>query len=322
MGHKLKHFFGALLACLFLLVASPPPAYANDLGAVLDGMRWGQSHADVLAYAERKLTLEFNTKSSDSDTYKRDKMRQQLSQDLQKIAETYRSFDEGQNSGLELSMVSGEFVKGNGESVLWMKDKFATRYYFFINDQLYKVAVAYDPDYLQNVGFEEFLGSVAKKYGDQKELLEDDLGQLIEGTWEKGGVRLRVRNFSATYQAFLMVFTDMGLESKVAAVHDKARKERSSPAVSSEIDSLAMAEGTLLDDDPNELRFNLMGSLTPEEAAAAEKQLNAANAANAKGGANKGGKKPTGGAAGKPSKAERNLKGVQATKAGQDVIIY
>lgn len=323
MGQKLKRFFWALLTCLFLLAAELPAAHANDLDAVLDGLEWGQTHEQVLEYAERKLMIDFEAKAADVDTYKRDKMRKQYKQDLEKIQATYKGLDAGQNSGLELSIVSEEFVKGNSESVLSMKDKVATRYYFFVNDQLYKVAVAYDPDYLQNVGFEDFLGSVAKKYGEQKELLEDDLGQLVEGSWEIGGTRLRVRNQSATYQAFLMVFTDTALESKVAAVHAKARQDRSGPAVSGEIDSLAMADGTFIEDEGESVKFDLMGSLTPEEAAAAEKQLNANGGGGTKGNtpsgkSDKGDKKSNK----KPTKAERNLKGVQATKAGQDVIIY
>jgi hypothetical protein len=322
MGSKLQRFCLALLAALFLLVATLPQASANDLDAVLDDMKWGQSHEDVVKYAERKLMMEFELKAADVDTFKRDKLRQQYKQDAQKVAETYKVLAAGENSGLELSIVSGEFVKGNSESVLSMKDKVATRYYFFVNDQLYKVAVAYDPEYLSNVPFDEFLGSVAKKYGEQKELLEDDLGLLIEGTWEVGGTRLKVRNQSATYQAFLMTFTDIALENKVAAVHEKARQDRTGPSVSSEIDSLAMDGDSFIEDSGAEVKFNLMGSLTPEEAAAAEKQLNANATTDSKGGTTSGKGEKSAKKAGKPTKAERNLKGVQATKAGQDVIIY
>lgn len=326
MRAVLRQIMLVLLASLLLLAAVPPlSAYAEgegeQLAGVLETLTWGAPHEDVLKYAEAKLTAEFDKKAKDADTYKRDKLRQQLRQDVQKVAETYKELKAGQNSGLELSIVSGEFIKGNNESVLSMRDKVATRYFFFIDDRLYKISVAYDPEYLNGINFEDFLGSVAKKYGEQKELLEDDIGALVQGVWETDGTRLRVHDQTGTYKAFLMTFSDIELENKVAAAHDAANKARSGPEVSSDIDDLAMADGTSITDEGEAVKFDLTGSLSPEEAAAAEAQLKASGvgvktdgttAKSSKGSSKKG----------KPTKAERNLKGVQATKAGQDVIIY
>ena len=217
---------------------------ASSLDRVLGPMQWGIGHEEALALINAQMMEAYKEEARELyDTAQRDRLRRTVSKRVKTIEASYRELKKGAPSGLELSIVYDEQAKGNGESFLTIRDAAATRYLFFVNDALYKVSVAYNPQVVDGVDFMTFLGSVANKYGPQKETLEDDLAQVVVAVWEKEGTRLKVKD-RPEYGAFLMTFTDMALELKVAAAHEQVLTAYlSEPEVGGDILSIK-CEGT------------------------------------------------------------------------------
>jgi len=238
----------ALLAVVAMLLLWPSTGHAQEpLDSILDGSTWGSSHELILDDLKGQLRIEFETQAINIvDARKLDELRRDFDKRHKKVEDSYRVLDKGNKSGLEVSIVFDEYAKGNGESVLIVRDKIAMRYMFFVNDQLYKVAVAYNPSYLDAVDFESFLAGVVSKYGDPSETFVDDFDEITDAIWDDGTTRLYVKNRMQHYNAFLMTFTFGNLEDSVSAVHKdvKAAYEKGM-ASSTNVDSLTDDSGDL-----------------------------------------------------------------------------
>ena len=329
-----RTLLGTLFCLAFIAWPTIASADGSSLDSVLKGLDWGMSHEDVLSATKKQMMAEYKKEAKEVyDTAERDRLRKSTTERFDLVQKSYRELSNNDKSGLEVSIVYDEYAKGNNEAALLVRDKIATRYLFFVNDQLYKISVAYNPDYVGDIEFMPFLGSVSKKYGAQKETFEDDLAQIVEAVWEKGGTRLRVKDRSMGYEAYLMTFTDKGLESKVEDLHKKIQDEYlSEPTVGDEIAGL---KNENINDDElggydaaadllgEETDFNLEGHLSPEEQAALKGKIGDGNKSGAKGGGTSGEvKKVKNKKRRRKSKKKQKLDGIEATKGGGDVIIY
>jgi len=238
----------ASLSAIALLLAFAGTASAeSDLDSVLDthDLTWGMTSKQVLKKIEEHVMNEYEEEAAKvSQHRKKDMLRRKAEKRFERIAKSHKEFKSGKRSGLEVSVVADEFVPDNNESVIVVKDDKATRYYFFVHDKLYKLAIAYDPNYIGNLSFDTFAKHVAKKYGSAKKEKKDADGFFVQAIWEDGsGNRLRVDDKWQTYETYLMAFSDTNLESQVAEKHAAAIDKRyAEPAVSSDIESLTEGE--------------------------------------------------------------------------------
>lgn len=247
MQRVARVFVLAMVAMLALSLASST-AFAKKskksskpLGGILNGLEWGQSKDKVMERLAEIIMEEFALKGADiSDMGKRDRLKKQYDKRVERIGKSHKVFKSSERSGLEVSIVASEFVPDNSESVLVVREEIATKYYFFLNDELYKVAVAYDPDYIGELAFDSFVAAVTKKYGDPADEGVDEEGYFIMASWEDAeGTRLRVNNAADLYDTYLMSFSNMEREALVAEKHDAANSKRVvEPSVSADIDAL------------------------------------------------------------------------------------
>lgn len=217
-----------------------------ELTSVLDELEWGMSSKDVLKRLDARIWATFEAETADTaDIGKKDKVRKQYKQRADKLVESFKELKSASRSGLEVSVVSDEFVLDNNESVVVVREDIATRYYFFVNDKFYKLAIAYDPSYIGDLAFDSFIAAVATKYGKPNTEVTDEEGFFAQAIWESNGSRLRVDDKWHTYDTYLMAFTDINLESSVKAKHEAAIRARyTEPEVGADIS--ALTEG---DDD-------------------------------------------------------------------------
>lgn len=214
---------------------------AAELDEVLGPVSWGAPHLEVCKSVEDQIMADFkNAAKNVVDVAKRDAMRRRYESDFDSIKQSFRPLKDRTSSGLTASIVSDEFVEGNGEAVLVVPDEMMTRYYFFVDNQLYKIAIAYTPEALKGVSFLDFIALFAKRYGMAFTESYDADDFLTSVVWESEGTRLRVEDHIPIYKTFLVVFTDVTLEAKVADKHAAAKAEREAQwaATSAELEDL------------------------------------------------------------------------------------
>lgn len=215
------------------------------LEVALEPLKWGDTKEQVI---EKLRDKELAALPEDAKLRNDKILMQQARKDiLDRSAELEKSYVRfnGDKSGFEVSVIAEEFTDRNGEAMLRVKDKVAQRFYMFADGQLYKMVVAYNKDYLQDVGFEAFASQTARKYGrpvatDYAEIFgEEELTQVV---WEDARTELRVENKREFFGTYVMVFSDRDRVKKMQASGKKFggsdRKGKAPDELSAEVAAL------------------------------------------------------------------------------------
>lgn len=220
----------SLLTCLIVSVmamsfSTPAQAQSGDrqaIAAVLGDIEWGERKDSVLG----KVRAEMLANVSKDEELRRDRVlmqqaRARVLEDMKVVEESYKRL-QGERTGYEVSVITGEFTANNGESVLRVRDQVAQRFYFFLDGSLYKLVVAYNPDYIRNVGFEAFISQAARRYGRPEAVDYGQVGgeeSLVLARWEDGHSELRIQNKKEFFATYTMSFTDLGTLRRLQAAN-------------------------------------------------------------------------------------------------------
>lgn len=259
----MKKYLSAILAVLFtvscgsavMLVsdyadAKPKNAASKDskkatVSASLGNLKWGMSSNDCKKIVGDKIMDDFRTKSEgNSDLSYVDNLRKTHTDRVESMQKSYLQLTRDNSAMLSASIVGDEFMPDAGEALLTSREDNATRYYFFKDDKLYKMAIVYDSAYLGPIAFDTFCATTEQKYGKAKDEIWDDDGNFLASVWTDGNVKLTVKNKYVSYSTVLMVYTDDAVEKTLTAKH-KAYFDslNAGPEVSSEIDALTADSG-------------------------------------------------------------------------------
>lgn len=217
------------------------PAAKPTLAQSLGDLKWGMSSEQAKKIIAEKIMDDFRAKTEgNSDLSFVDNTRKAHAQRVENMQKSYMVLTRENSSSLGVSIVGDEFMPDNNESLIIQSEDIATKYYFFKDDKLYKMAVVYDSSYLGPVAFDTFCATTAQKYGPAQKEIWDDEGTFMESIWtDKSDVKLVVKNKHSSYSTFLMVFVDDSVESKLQANHKAYFASlNSGPEVSSAIDAL------------------------------------------------------------------------------------
>ena len=212
-----------------------------SLSQILGKLKWGMSAEDTKKILADKIMDDFRAKANgNSDLVFVDNLRQTYSDRAENMQKSFLMLTRENSTSLGVSIVGEEFMPDNGESLLTQREDFATKYFFFKDDQLYKIAVVYDSAYLGPVAFDSFCATTAEKYGPATKEIWDDDGNFNESIWtDKSPVKLTVKNKYSSYNTFLMVFVNDSVESSLVAAHKAYFASlNAGPEVSSDIDAL------------------------------------------------------------------------------------
>ena len=319
-----------LLTLVSVLLVIPSLAFAGGktdvpLDTILEGISWGASKAEVLEGLESIINQQRDTELQGIvDIGKQDQIRKRFRDRFSTIKDSYRDLAAGERSGLRVSIVADEFVEGNNEAVLVVREEIATKYYFFYNDQLYKIAVAYNPAYIDNMHFDAFVEAATDKYGTPLKEDTDEEGFFTASYWlDHNGNQLRISDHSNNYDSFLMVFSSESISQEVEPVHTASIEKRyAAPEVSSDIGDLvgddeegelSSAASAILQE---EVDVDLMAGLPEEERLAMEEEKKKQEEAEEKKKKKKKRDKK------KRDKKKRDKKDKKDEKNGTGIIIY
>jgi hypothetical protein len=202
--------------------AGAPNAAPTELEKLKGDFKWGMSPDEVLAKMIQKVesTYDERLKKTATDPARQDRVRKEMRAETEKVKQHSLVKFEGQKSGYDVSIIDQEFSHSTGESMLVATEENARRFFFFANDRLFKMFIAFDKDMLQGKSFKEFGGLMQARFGKAKEVHVDERTKagvsrkLDHYLWNsKGGDVLRLVDRSAFYDVYCLVI----YEGRVAA---------------------------------------------------------------------------------------------------------
>ncbi|RAL23493.1 hypothetical protein DL240_04850 [Lujinxingia litoralis] len=282
-----KFNFLAILA-LFMLAISAPASAEDGIAAMLGDIEWGDSRQDVVEKLRTQMLAELrNDERLRNDRVAMQRERQRALDRARAVEDSHTQL-QGARTGYEVSIIAGEFKKDNREELLRVRDEMAQRYYLFVDGKLYRVVVAYNRDYVANVGFETFLSQASRRYGrpvstDYGEIFGEEV--LVRARWEDGSSELRVEDKREFFGTFAMVFSDRQMISQLRSANRLASSEEQGQGEVSErvralqrsesVDRHAGAVDSLLGGDTTVDLSAGRPDYSEEDAAAAEAQARA-----------------------------------------------
>ncbi len=204
-------------------------AEVNKLKAVRLGdpkagiFKWGMSPEQVIAEEKGSIEARYQPKiaQASQDPGKQQRLRDQMDREVTELKKSYTKF-EGQKSGWDVSIIGPEFQQNTAEAVLVTKEDLWTRYFFFFEDRLYKMFLAFNKDAIAGKSFGDFAKSMEAKYGHAKAVYRDEKTKggvrhlLDHYEWSAaGGDRLKLVDRSDFYGVYCLVLMDGNTNERV-----------------------------------------------------------------------------------------------------------
>src|SRR4051812_24284714 len=153
----------------------------NKLKAVRFGdpkagmFKWGMKPEEVqqLVRVQVEKKYEPRIKQAAQDPGKQQRIRDEKERELGAVKKSFTKFD-GAKTGWDVSIIGPEFDQNTGEAVLVTKEDMWTRYFFFFEDGLYKMFLAFNKDALGDKTFADFGRDREGIYGRAKEVYRDE----------------------------------------------------------------------------------------------------------------------------------------------------
>lgn len=203
-------------------------AEVNKLKAVRLGdpkagtFRWGMKPDEVMGLVKTSVDKKYEPriKQASQDPGKQQRIREEQTRELNAVKKSFAKF-EGQKTGWDVSIVDKEFQQNTGEAMLVVKEDVWTRYFFFFEDGLYKMFLAFNKDAIEGKSFADFGKDMERKYGRGKEVFREEKikggvrRSLDRFDWAAGGDRLQLVDRSAFYDVFCLVLFDGSTASRL-----------------------------------------------------------------------------------------------------------
>jgi hypothetical protein len=183
---------------------------------------WGMKPEEVMAQVRLGIEAKYQARieAAAQDPGKQQRIRDEMNREVTAVKKSYTKFD-GQKSGWDVSIVGPEFEQNTGEAVLVTKEDQWTRYFFFFENGLYKMFLAFNKDALQGKSFGDFGKSLEAKYGNAKAVYRDEKTKggmhhaLDHLAWSAGGDRLKLVDRSEFYGVYCLVLYDAATQDRV-----------------------------------------------------------------------------------------------------------
>src|SRR5262245_20684568 len=185
--------------------------------------KWGMKPEEVMAQVKTAVEAKYEPRieKARQDPGLQQRIRDELQKELTAVKKSYTKF-EGQKSGWDVSIIGPEFQQNTSEAVLVTKEDIWTRYFFFFEDGLYKMYLAFNKDAIGGKSFAEFGKSMEAKYGNAREVYRDDktrggvVHKLDHYEWSAGGGdRLKMIDRSEFYGVYCLVLYDGSVQDRV-----------------------------------------------------------------------------------------------------------
>ena len=250
------------------------PTQVNSLASHLDGLRWGLSHAEVTkTFTENGglIWKDYDEKLAKARVGpEMTAIENEREQAKQAFARSFIEFKDTP-TGYDATGIRGEYTYRNRESLMWVSRHGKKRYFFFINDRLWKM---YDEVSLSESGLmgKSYIDAVNKTNGDlgaQGRIQGADPAKGISATtvdWKDGSSHLRLVDRSGGDKVVAVVIEDNGTLGNLASL--RTNKAEDPTAIDPTI--AAVTKGGL--SDPNAAKAAGSSSAPAKKAPAPKKK--------------------------------------------------
>lgn len=184
----------------------------SGVSAILGLLDWGATAEQVLGTLKDGIDERYGEQLKETtDPIEIDRLLKKKAEEFKSVEQTYVRFT-GERTGYETSIIEREYEDAQDESVLRIDRRDAQHYYFFKHERLWKILVAYHAGVTRRTGFNDFVGSVGRKYGQPLKVdWHTPLGGAREvrlAVWEDDLTQLSVENRTDFFGTFTMKFVD------------------------------------------------------------------------------------------------------------------
>lgn len=207
------------------------PGPKTGISAVLGELDWGQSNRAVLESIKTGIDEKYAKILKTADGMLVDKILHRKSAEFAAVKQTFTQFTG--SSGLKSSIIGSDFESNANESMLRVDDGATQRYYFFRDDKLWKILVAYSA--ATQVPFKDFVAQVKAKHGRP---LETELSgkATTRVHWADAQTHLMLEDRSEFLGSIIMKYLAKG--EGVALEKARQAKAVAAPAVNPRVDSV------------------------------------------------------------------------------------
>ena len=203
--------------------ATPMSAdHKKAVQALYGGFKFGMSKDDVIATFSKQLDERYDEKiKATTDIAEQDRLRRDKKAEVNRLQQSFTSFDSNKTSPWDVSIVEGEFVHNTGEAMLerWENQggKNQRRFFFFYDGKLWKMFISLDMSALSedSKNFAAFEQSMTNSYGPGDANV--DRGVIA---WRTDEFELRAVDKLKTYDALGLVVADAKVQREVEATRE------------------------------------------------------------------------------------------------------
>ncbi len=202
-----------------------PKANEKAVSELMGPWKWGMTTEEVLAALHRQLSERAAPELGKiTDVYEQTRIRKKLLADVDRVRKTRIEFN-GQRTGWDVSIIEGEFLHKNGESMLHYREtdpatgREQQRFFFFVGDKLWKQFVAFNMEPYKGKTFADFRAAMEARYGQGAEVKKADRDgkeKVVAVAWRAGDTYLRAIDLMKFYANFCLAFSSAPVEDRMA----------------------------------------------------------------------------------------------------------
>ncbi|EDM77542.1 hypothetical protein PPSIR1_09570 [Plesiocystis pacifica SIR-1] len=190
----------------------PDVTAAHGARKLMGRYRWGMDVRTVMAQLEKDIEDEYaERQAKTTDAVEQDKNREWKREQIAEIAKNHVKFEEAAHHRWGVSLIGHEFVDNEGEEMVWVKTATLKKFYFFKDDELYKIIYAYGMQAWPGQTYQQILDDKFKKWFGvnperKAEIDEETQIKLIDYVqWDsRDNDRVRAFDMTAVHGAFVV----------------------------------------------------------------------------------------------------------------------
>jgi hypothetical protein len=204
---------------------------------LMGAYKWAMASSKVMGMLERDVNTEMDPQiKTTSDPLAQDRLRREKMDKIKELKKSYVKFD-GKQTPWDISMVDKEFAHKNNESMAVVWTKKDRRFFFFHNEKLYKLYIAFNADMFQDKTFEDFAQVMETRFGKAERKYHSSIkGEKIMDhlAWPPTSTTLlRAIDNTKLYSNFCLVLVDKSEQENVSSGRkvNSPRKKYNDPLV-------------------------------------------------------------------------------------------
>lgn len=227
IGKAIQTIAGALALALTLSLPARADLDYSVVDPDLKELKFGAGFEAVSQWIGKRLDKVYLPRiAKTKDANERARLRARRDQELVLLQNAEITFD-GRETGLEGSIVAGEFGVGTNESLYLYKEGGETHYFFMYNDKLWKYgrALGAEASFLARIAsFQGAFGTPAGMTDEPKAQGAPGSRVLVSALWKNAGFDVRLADRRIVYGADLFIIEDRTIAAELAKKRAEVKK--------------------------------------------------------------------------------------------------